>query len=283
MQADCEQQSNAEVAHQPSGRERRRAPRFEIDGARVGIGDYSFDAPGTFVTVGNRSLFGLLPRRGGQLDNVKDISRGGLCFETDGQYEVGQRVTLSLHVRDWSGPMQLRAEVRWVRPVYVDMLDMVGLQFSPFDGSRGGNSTEAGEALIRLEETYMKAIEAAKAKAESQAAARSPQVQEQAEPQSRPDGAPQPTLEQGQAEAAPEAAAPPPLPTADDGVEAMEVEAGEVQELETSEVRAFEAEASTAGDRAGDELNALRRDNEQLRQRLASLESSLAARNRAAG
>jgi hypothetical protein len=137
--------------------ERRRYRRFKVGGV-VGVQCPTFEPDGGLVSVRKRSLLGLLAGDS-ELEQLRDLSRGGLSFETQQRFEPGQRVRLSLFLRCWCEPMELSGEVRWVRSIYRGMVDVVGIQFDAFGSSRGCNPVEALAALARLEAKYADAID----------------------------------------------------------------------------------------------------------------------------
>ncbi|MGD8861491.1 MAG: PilZ domain-containing protein [Myxococcales bacterium] len=146
---------NTDPCPPPHGCQEARAhARFEVRDGRVGVEREEFPLPGSFVTV-DRSLWSRLRGHAeGPLFDLKNLSRGGLCFETEQRFQAGERLTLSLLLKPWSEPARVRVEVRWTRAVYVDMLYEVGVQFLPFDDSRGGNSTAVGEAIAEIADAH---------------------------------------------------------------------------------------------------------------------------------
>lgn len=125
--------------------ERRRDPRFPLDGAELA----SFEPAGGRVSVSKPGLSGLFSPRFWRVHELRDLSCGGLRLQTDLQLEIGQRLALSLHVRQWCQPMRLTGTVRWVEPL-PDGQCMAGVEFAPFDDSREGNPLAAREAIARL-------------------------------------------------------------------------------------------------------------------------------------
>jgi hypothetical protein len=136
------------------GVEARAHTRFELPGGQVGIDGDAIAPQSGFVTV-DRSLWRRLRGHAdGPLYDLKNLSRGGLCFETEAKFEAGQRLTVSLFLKPWSEPQRVRVEVRWTRAVYVDMLYEVGVKFLDFDDSRSGNPKAVGDAIAEVAEAH---------------------------------------------------------------------------------------------------------------------------------
>ena len=73
-----------------------------------------------------------LRERGGSYAGLaKNIGPGGIFVATVRALGLGERVTVTLRVKDEAGPIEALAEVRWCRP-FVELNDLpagVGLQF----------------------------------------------------------------------------------------------------------------------------------------------------------
>jgi len=83
-----------------------------------------------------------------------NVSKGGVCFQTNADLGVNQAVSVLLSVPGEYSDIELRGRVRWSKVSHGAYPHEAGVQFSPFGSARGDNPMESLNRLRALDERF---------------------------------------------------------------------------------------------------------------------------------
>lgn len=106
---------------------------------------------GANVTYRKSNRMGLLERYSRPFP-VRDLTKSGICFESDKSVRFGEKLRVEIHIPG-EKEIKLEGEVRWFGNLGADHRVFVGAQFRPFGKGRRYNSMQSLEMLRKVCDT----------------------------------------------------------------------------------------------------------------------------------
>jgi len=119
-------------------KERRNYPRVEVKGASV--------------VYKKRNGFDLLSSYSLHMP-MKDLAKGGVCFETESYLDKGITINMKLDIPG-EKKIQMKGTIVWTANITNNGRTFAGVQFLPFGKGKRYNSFESWEKLDQITNRY---------------------------------------------------------------------------------------------------------------------------------